>query len=180
MGYAGRMRRAALLLLAFAAFPALAAVIEGRVIEVTDGRTITVLASGGSSMHRVRIAGLETPPRSSPYANHARESLRRLVGGKAVRVDTFSLDTSGRLVGIVLVLKSDKECGGQPCEERVDPALTQIAAGMATIDKTNVAYQSEEVQRRYALALEHARKYRLGQWRDGAFQMRPEALSRAQ
>lgn len=170
MGYAGSMKRAALLLLALTTFPALAAVIEGRVIEVTDGRTITVLAEGGSSMHRIRIAGLEPPARSSAYANAARESLRRLVGGKRVRVDTTSLDPSGRLVGIVLVLRGD---------ERVDPALPQLAAGMATIDKTNVAHQSEDVQKRYELAVDHARKNRVGLWRDAA-QMRAEAASRAQ
>jgi endonuclease YncB( thermonuclease family) len=159
------MRFAFPLLLSLLAWPAWAGVIEGRVIEVPDGDTITVLASQGTSIHRVRLAGIDAPALSSPYGGSARESLKRIARGKTVRVDTAAMDSKGRLVGIVQVFRDPKDCGNAPCEERLDPGLTQLASGMAGLDKANLAYHSDEAQRRYAFAEAHARTNKLGLWR---------------
>lgn len=155
--------------LALASWPAFADVIMGKVIEVPDGGTLTVLAREGASLHRVRLAGIEVPRPDHPSGVTSRESLRRLARGKTVRVDTNALDARGMLIGVVQVLRDPKECGGNPCQESVDPGLTQLASGLATIDKSNIAYQSEETQRRYAFAQAHARSSKIGLWRP-AFQ----------
>jgi endonuclease YncB( thermonuclease family) len=151
--------------LALASLPVLADVIEGRVIEVPDGGSVTVLARGGTSLHRVRLAGILAPRPDSPGGVASRESLRRIARGKTVQVDTSVLDARGVLVGEVLVIRDPRECRGKPCEERIDPALTQLAAGLASLDLAHESRQSEETLRRYQAAQSHAKASKVGLWR---------------
>ena len=176
MDYAAAMRSIIFLLLSVLAEPASAGLIEGRVIEVSDGDTITVLARQGSSMHRVRLAGVDAPPAASQLGGLARENLRRIVRGKQVRVDTMAMSPKGVLIGVVQVYPNPKDCGGAGCEAAIDPGLSQLTAGMAGLDKANLAYQSEEAQRRYAFAEAHARTNKLGLWRPAPqrYQVRAE------
>lgn len=176
MRYAERMRHLIALALVFAAWPALADVIEGRVIEVSDGATITVLATEGASMHRVRLAGIDAPGRDRTYGSNARESLRRLVAGKTVRVETTAIDARGLLIGVVLVVRSPKECGDQPCAPVLDPGLSQLSFGWAVIDQANLGRQSDAAQKQYAVAEAQARARRVGLWREPNFQLRSEVV----
>src|SRR5450432_1630910 len=98
MRYADDMKRLMLAAMLFATWPAFAEVIEGRVVEVPDGGTVTVLAREGASLHRVRLAGIDAPGRERPYGNNARASLRRLAVGKTVRVETTAIDAKGLLI----------------------------------------------------------------------------------
>lgn len=172
------MKRLFFLALSLAAFPALAGVIEGKVIEVPDGRSLTVLSSSGSSMHRIRIAGLEAPARDGPYGGSSRENLRRLAYGKTVRVEADSIDAKGQLVGVVQILAGPKGCGDKPCVTPPDPVLGQLSAGLARIDRTHLDHYSADAQQRFALAMETARKNRLGFWRDPAYLLQANAFSR--
>ncbi len=163
--YASDMRTLLVLVLALTACPAAADVIVGRVIEVPDGGTFTVLAREGTSLHRVRLAGIEAPKPNSAIGISSRDSLRKLVRGKTVRVETSAIDPKGLLVGVVQVMRDPKECTGAPCEERLDPGLAQLAAGFAKIDKSNLAFQSEDTQRQYDSAQVHAKASKTGLWR---------------
>ena len=71
------MNRLLALALVFAASPACAGVIEGRVIEVSAGATVTILSRGGASMRRVRLAGVAAPARRAKrrIRRHRRQSL---------------------------------------------------------------------------------------------------------
>ena len=153
------------LLLSILAGAAAAGVIEGQVIEVPDGDTVTVLARGGTSLHKVRLAGIDAPAMNRPNGGSSRESLKRLLRGKIVRVEATAIDPKGRLVGIVVVLQDLQKCAETPCDERLDPGLAQLNAGMATLNKANLAFQTEDAQRRYASAEAHARAQSLGLWR---------------
>jgi endonuclease YncB( thermonuclease family) len=157
MVYASAMRCALFLGFALLAFQARAGIIEGRVIEVSDGQTITVLAREGSSMHRVRLAGVEAPSARTTPGSSARETLRKLVRGKQVRVDTRQMDAKGVLVGVVQVYRSP--------EEVIDPGLSLINAGWASVDKTNLSFHPEEAQREYAQAETRAKGRKIGMWR---------------
>jgi endonuclease YncB( thermonuclease family) len=170
------MKRVIALALIFAAGPVLAGVIEGRVIEVPDGGTITVLTREGASMHRVRLAGIDAPGRDRTYGSNSRESLRRLTVGKTVRVETAGLDAKGLLIGVVLVVRSAIECGNQPCAPVLDPGLSQLSFGWAVIDQSNLARQSDAAQKQYAVAEGQARTSRLGLWREPSFQLRTEVV----
>lgn len=176
MGYAEDMKRLIALALLFAAWPVHADLIEGRVIEVPNGGTITVLAKEGSSIHRVRLAGIDAPARDGTYGGHSRENLRRLAVGKTVRVETNAIDAKGLLVGTVLLMRNPKDCGNQPCAPLMDPGLTQLSFGWAVIDKANLVRQSEEAQKRYLDAQARARASRLGLWRKPNFQLRTEVV----
>jgi endonuclease YncB( thermonuclease family) len=171
------MKRVLPLLVAFAALPAFAGVIDGRVIEVPDGGTITILSREGASIHRVRLAGVEAPGKDKPNWGSSRESLRRLASGKTVRVDTTAIDPKGQLVGVVSIVRGPRDCAG-PCAGQVDPGLSQLSAGLATVDKTYLSHHPEEVQKRYSLAEAHARVSRLGLWRAPQGQLRADAPAR--
>ena len=76
-----------------------------------------------------------------------------------------SVAASGRRVGIVAILQDPQKCAEAPCDGRLDPGLSQLNAGMATLNKANLAYQTEDAQRLYASAEDHARAQSLGLWR---------------
>ena len=76
------MRRIALAL-TFLLYPSfvIAGVIEGIVVNVIDGDTITVLDSN-KVQHRVRIAGIDAPEKNQPFGNASRKRLGELVARK--------------------------------------------------------------------------------------------------
>lgn len=150
-----------------AAGSAMAGVIDGRVIEVPDGATLTILSSEGASIHRVRLAGIDAPDKGQAVGGSSRESLRRMASGKSVRVEANSIDSRGLLIAIVQIRRSPKDCPNQPCAPAIDPVLNQISAGLARLDRANATIYSPETQRLYAIAEEQARASRLGLWRDG-------------
>jgi len=160
------MRVALILAMLLATLPAQAGLIEGRVIEVPDGATLTVLSKEGASIHRVRLAGIDAPDKDRAIGGTSRASLRRMVHGKTVRVETNAIDSRGLLVGIVQVQRPAKDCAAQPCPPNFDPGLTQLAAGLAKVDKANVSAQPRETQQLYATAEERAKASRLGMWRE--------------
>jgi endonuclease YncB( thermonuclease family) len=89
------------LLLLFPSF-AIAGVIEGTIVKIADGDTITVLDSN-KEQHRVRIAGIDAPEKRQPFGNASRKRLVELVARKDVRVEFDKHDRYGRNVGKVLV-----------------------------------------------------------------------------
>lgn len=74
---------------------------EGRVVGVTDGDTVTVLA--GREQIRVRIGEIDAPERGQPYANRSQQLLSSLVFGKDVLVRYQDTDQYGRIVGRLYV-----------------------------------------------------------------------------
>ena len=88
---------AALMLLAAQA-AASAAEIAGRVVEISDGDTLTVL-DGAQRQVRVRLAEIDTPESGQPYGDRARQALSDLAFGRAVRVVVVDTDRYGRTVG---------------------------------------------------------------------------------
>lgn len=151
-----------------AAWPALAGVIQGKVIEVPDGGTLTILSKEGASIHRVRLAGIDAPGKNRAIGGSSRESLMRMARGKLVRVETASIDGRGLLVGIVLIERTQKDCGTQPCAPLFDPGIAQLTSGMAKVDKSNVGFHSPESQKLYAEAQSKAKAQRLGIWRESS------------
>jgi endonuclease YncB( thermonuclease family) len=172
------MKRALALTLAVAAGSASAGIIEGRVIEVVDGATITVLSSAGASLHRVRLAGIDAPRKGRDQEGTSRASLRRLASGKTVRVETGAINSKGLLVGAVLIVPDPKECGKDACAPFVDPGLTQLGNGLAVIDKSNLDMHRSGTQARYLTAQAQAKANRVGVWRDPHFQLRADQQPR--
>jgi endonuclease YncB( thermonuclease family) len=77
-------------------------VVEGRVVGVSDGDTITVL-DDTEFQHRIRFAGIDAPERKQPYGDRSRQSLSALVFQKRVEARCHKKDRYGREVCAVYV-----------------------------------------------------------------------------
>lgn len=80
--------------------PSVEETVSGRVVKVSDGDTITVLAPGNRQV-KVRLFGIDAPEKSQPFGNACRELLASRVAGREVKVDVRANDRYGRTVGVV-------------------------------------------------------------------------------
>ncbi|MBX9705991.1 MAG: thermonuclease family protein [Gammaproteobacteria bacterium] len=102
-----------ILLLLVAFFLAQAAYgLEGTVVGVHDGDTITVLDSN-NTQHKIRLAQIDAPELSQEWGTNSKKALSDLVFGKFVNVEIESVDRYGREVGEVFL--GDKNI----CHEQV-------------------------------------------------------------
>jgi endonuclease YncB( thermonuclease family) len=66
-----------LVLLALCGPTAWADVLEGRVVTVADGDTITLLDSN-RQQHRIRLAGIDAPEKAQPFGQRSKQHLSEL------------------------------------------------------------------------------------------------------
>ena len=82
-------------------------VLNGAVVSVADGDTITILSGG--KKEKIRFAQIDTPETShfgstpQPYGKEAGAALRQMVKNQNVRVEVEAVDQYGRNVGTVYV-----------------------------------------------------------------------------
>lgn len=103
-----RTRMLSSFLLPVLAAPVIAAdakTVTGKVVSITDGDTLTVLAD--RQQIKVRLEGIDAPEKGQPFGDKARQELGRLVFGKAVKVQTTGKDRYGRTLGRVFVGETD-------------------------------------------------------------------------
>jgi endonuclease YncB( thermonuclease family) len=149
-------------LLLLAALPASGDVLEGRVVRVADGDTLTVLV--GERPERVRLAGIDAPEKGQPFGERSKEGLSRLTFGKEVRVDWQKHDRYGRVVGKIWAPAPDAPCERSSCRRTLDVGLAQVTQGLAWHYKKYAPEQSEADRGRYASAKDEARARRAGLW----------------
>lgn len=137
--------RVLLLSLALACLPAQGETLQGKVVSVSDGDTLTILVE--RKQIRVRLSEIDAPEMKQAYGRRSRESLGELCGRHAAVVRTAGKDRFGRMVGRV-------QCGG------VDANAEQVRRGMAWVFDRYVTDRSL-----YALQ-DGARVARLGLWSD--------------
>lgn len=101
-------------------------ILDGTVVKIADGDTITVPYSY-KLQQRVRISGIDAPEKRQPFGNASRKRLVELVARKEVCVEFNKHDRYGRIVGKVLVRPPD--CPA--CGKTLDAGLAQITTGMA-------------------------------------------------
>jgi endonuclease YncB( thermonuclease family) len=98
--------------------------LQGRIVHVADGDTVTLLAGG--AQHRIRLASIDAPEighgkdqPGQPFGQGARRSLESMVAGRTVTARCYEKDRYGRDV----------------CDLPVDDGQTasrqQVAAGYA-------------------------------------------------
>lgn len=129
-----------------------AATIEGRVVGVADGDTITVL-DADKMQHKIRLSGIDAPEKKQPFGQRSKASLSALVFSKAVTVDTDKRDRYGREIGKVLV-------------NGVDVNLEQVQRGFTWHYKAYEREQPEIDRKVYAKAENEAKAARRGLWGD--------------
>jgi len=137
--------------------------LRGQVVSVHDGNTLTVLIEGRTE--KIRLIGVDRPELAhSPWGKQARETLKALVEGKTVRLETdITLrDQDKRLLAYVytaeLLVNAEMIRQGQACIRTVPP---------------NVAHVEE-----YRKAQTEAREARRGMWHpQQRLDMTPDCIS---
>jgi len=113
------VRKFALLIVLWAGVAERAAAdLEGRVIAVPDGDTLTIRV-GGENL-RVGLDGVDAPEIGQAYGKSARRSLAQLCRGKDASVVERGKDEDGRILGSV-------RCG------ELDANAEQVRRGMAWV-----------------------------------------------
>ncbi len=127
-------------------------ILDGRVVEVADGDTLTVL-DAQKKQHKIRLLGIDAPEKAQPFGQKSKESLSGLAFQKQVQVRSSKQDRYGRTVGQVFV-------------GNMDVCLEQVKLGMAWHYKTYQREQSPEDRVLYDRAESQAREQRVGLWQD--------------
>jgi len=126
--------------------------LEGRIVGVTDGDTVTLL-DANNTRYKIRLAGIDAPESRMPYGQKAKAYLAELVFGKEVIASTRKLDRYGRTIATLVV-------------EGKDANLAMLQAGLAWHYKQYAREQPEVEAIAYALAEVEAREKKLGLWQD--------------
>ncbi|OZA25665.1 MAG: nuclease [Hydrogenophilales bacterium 17-64-11] len=132
---------------------AVADVIHGRVVGVSDGDTITVL-DANHQQHRIRLTGIDAPEKKQEFGNVSKQALSGMVFGKEVSVNFAKRDRYGRVLGRV----------SAPGVQDVN--LAQISAGMAWHYKRYAGDQPAAERAAYAAAERLAQAKGRGLWAD--------------
>lgn len=106
-----------LILLLFAA-GAHAETLQGRVVGITDGDSLTVLVD--RTPIKVRLAEIDSPEKKQPFGTRAKQALSDLCFGQQATVEKTAVDRYGRTVARV-------EC------QRRDASTEQVRSGMAWV-----------------------------------------------
>ena len=132
--------------------PGQAFIVDGKVVEVFDGETITV-QNRKKVRHTIRLAGIDAPLTSQPFGEQARVYLSGLIMHKSVKVRGTRFDDQGMLRGKVLFNGRDVN-------------LELIIAGLAWHRAEIAGEQSERDRQLYESAEFHARRSKFNLWSD--------------
>ena len=125
-------------------------VIDGTVVGISDGDTITVLDKIRKE-HKVRLMGIDAPEKSQAFGSEAKQTLSNYIYKKEVTVEYKKYDKYKRIVGKVTL-------DGQ------DICLKMIADGMAWHYKEYEKEQSKTDRDFYREAEASARSGMIGLW----------------
>lgn len=126
--------------------------LQGRVVAIADGDTITVL-DASETQHKVRLKSIDAPERAQAFGQASKRNLSAIIFGKLVTVEFSKRDRYGRIIGRVLL-------DGQ------DICLAQVASGYAWHYTEYEREQSPSERKAYAEAEAEAREQKRGLWRD--------------
>ena len=76
--------------------------LEGNVVKIADGDTLTLLTSSNEQV-KMRLAGIDTPEKKQPFGNKAKQALANLAFQKQALIEVEVKDRYGRTVGVVFV-----------------------------------------------------------------------------
>lgn len=94
------------LLLLMPAIPVGAAELNGRVVAISDGDTVTLLTPAKETF-KIRLAGIDAPEKGQPFGKKSRQLLADLIFDKDVRVVQKDIDKYGRIVGAIYLGDED-------------------------------------------------------------------------
>jgi endonuclease YncB( thermonuclease family) len=84
-------------------------ILEGCVVGVHDGDTITLLMAGNQQL-KIRLAQIDAPETDQAFGQRSKQSLSNMVFNKTIQVKKETVDKYGRTVGTLLVNELDVNC----------------------------------------------------------------------
>jgi micrococcal nuclease len=120
--------------------------IQGKVVGVADGDTITVLQN--SKQYKIRLYGIDTPEKKQDFGQKAKQFTSSMVFKQHVKVVVYNTGKYGRTIGVVYI--------GQKC---LNEEL--VKNGLAWIYKR---YCSESFCNHWLKLEQDARANKLGLW----------------
>jgi len=90
------------LLLLVACVPVASDRLDGTVVGISDGDTLTLLSAGDRRV-KIRLGQIDAPERTQPWGNRSRQTLAEMVFQRTVRVQVIDIDSYGRTVGTVFL-----------------------------------------------------------------------------
>lgn len=126
--------------------------LQGRIVAVLDGDTVTLL-DGSNKQTRIRLMGIDAPEKAQAFGMRSKQYLSELVFNKQVAVEYSKQDKYGRTIGKILV-------------DNLDANLEQVKAGMAWHYKQYAREQIPSDRTAYAAAEELAKSTKHGLWVD--------------
>jgi len=126
--------------------------MNGRVIGVSDGDTVTIL-DDTKTQWKIRLLGIDAPEKTQAFGSKSKEHLSDLVFNRQVTVEYSKKDRYGRTLGKIFV-------------DGIDANLEQINAGFAWHYKQYRRDQSAKDRAAYANAENQARTAKMGLWVD--------------
>ena len=95
------MKHLFLLSLLFLSLSLFSAEIIGKVIDVSDGDTITVLDEMDKGNFKIRLDKIDAPKRTQPFGSKAKQFLSSLIFGRQVSIRFKAVDRYGRILGVI-------------------------------------------------------------------------------
>ncbi len=129
-----------------------AELIQGRIVGVADGDTVTIL-DAEKKQHKIRLGGIDAPESSQAFGQSSKKNLSDMVFNRQVGADCVKRDNYGRLVCKILVDGNDAN-------------LEQVRSGLAWHYKQYQGDQPLADRAVYAEAESAARILRIGLWSD--------------
>jgi endonuclease YncB( thermonuclease family) len=123
-----------------------------RALSIADGDSFEARSADGKKI-RIRLAGIDAPEKSQPWANKSREKLREFLGRDEFEVRALKTDPYGRYVALVTA-------------KGEDASLAMLDAGLAWHFERYDSDLTPALRKRYAEAAAAARAERAGLWRD--------------
>ena len=120
--------------------------IQGKVVSIADGDTITVLQD--NNQYKIRLYGIDTPEKKQDFGQKAKQFTSDMVFKQHVKVVAYDIDRYGRTVGMVYL--------GQKC---LNEEL--IKNGFAWVYKK---YCSESFCKDWLQLEQEARANKIGLW----------------
>jgi len=125
--------------------PVFAENINGKIVNVADGDTVTLLTAHNKQI-RIRLNCIDAPEKSQNFGQKSKRSLIDLIAGKYVTVQKHDVDRYGRVVGTIYLNGTDIN-------------LLQVKNGLAWV------YDRYCNDRTYYVAESRAREAKIGLWR---------------
>jgi endonuclease YncB( thermonuclease family) len=128
--------------------------IEGRIVGITDGDTITLL-DADKRQRKIRLDGIDAPESGQPFGGASKRNLSDLAFNQDAVAECSKRDRYGREVCRVLV-------------DGADVCLAQIQAGMAWLFTRHAKELPPDRREQYADAEAQAKADRRGLWTGAA------------